>query len=92
MLGNVSDDLERTNQKIFQYHQVIQKREQIKIRELDKKYTHANHKRGKCTVKHCTNNATHWLTRQNSEYCRSDMVCNLHAAIWMEVKSLIAHN
>jgi len=62
----------------------------IQIRELDKKYTHANHKRGKCNLEGCNNKATHWLTRINSGYSRSDMVCHQHAMIWMQVKDLIS--
>ena len=67
-----------------------QNKDQIKIKELHKKYTHANPKREKCTVESCSNNATHWLTRQNSEYCQSDMICNHHASIWLQVKNLLA--
>lgn len=61
----------------------------IQIRELDKKYTQANPKRGRCTMEGCTNQATHWLTRSNVNYCQSDMVCNQDAIIWMQVKDLI---
>ena len=67
-----------------------QNQDQIRIKEIDNKYTQANLKREKCTVKSCSNNATHWLTRQNSEYCQSDMICNHHASIWMQVKNLLA--
>lgn len=61
----------------------------IQIRELDKRLTHANPKRGKCTMEGCHNCATHWLTRSNVDYCQSDMVCNKDAIIWMQVKDLI---
>ncbi|PSB06926.1 hypothetical protein C7B62_21475 [Pleurocapsa sp. CCALA 161] len=61
----------------------------IEIRELDKRLTHANPKRGKCTMEGCDNCATHWLTRSNVDYCQSDMVCNKDAIIWMQVKDLI---
>jgi hypothetical protein len=61
----------------------------ILLRELDKKFTHANPKVGKCTIESCNNHATHWLTRRNVDYCQSDMVCNHHANIWMQVKDLI---
>jgi hypothetical protein len=64
----------------------------IQIRELDKKYTHASHKKGKCNLKGCNNQATHWLTRRNSDYCRSDLACNQHAMIWMQVKDLISES
>jgi hypothetical protein len=65
----------------------------IQIRELDKKYTHVKHKRGKCNLEGCNNNkATHWLTRCNSDYCRTDMACNLHAVIWMQVRDLISES
>jgi hypothetical protein len=33
----------------------------IKVRELDKRYTYANPKQGKCKMNSCQNNATHWL-------------------------------
>ncbi|NJK57646.1 MAG: hypothetical protein HC939_17420 [Pleurocapsa sp. SU_5_0] len=66
--------------------------EAIQIRELDKRYTHANHKKGRCNLEGCDNQATHWLTRSNADYCRSDMVCNLHATIWMQVKDLISQS
>ncbi len=64
----------------------------VEIRELDKRYTYANPKQSKCTVECCTNNATHWLTRQSTDYCQSDMVCNQHAMIWMQVKNLISQS
>ena len=64
----------------------------VVIRELDKRYTHANPKRGKCTIECCSNNATHWLTRTSTDYCQSDMVCNQHAMIWMQVKNLISQS
>jgi hypothetical protein len=67
----------------------------IQIQELDKKYTHANHKRSKCNlcnIEGCKNKATHWLTRRNSDYCRSDLVCNQHAMVWMQVKNLISES
>lgn len=66
-----------------------QQKEVIQIRELDKRYTHANPRRGKCTMSSCPNNATHWLTRNNAHYCQSDMVCNHHAILWMQVKELV---
>lgn len=62
----------------------------IQVRELDKRYTHANPKLGKCTLDCCQNNSTHWLTRQNAEYCQSDMVCHQHAKIWMQVRDLVS--
>lgn len=65
-------------------------KDQIKIREIQKRYTQFNLNISKCTVKLCSNNATHWLTRQNAEYCQSDMVCEYHAKIWMQVKNLIS--
>lgn len=71
---------------------VFENKEIIQIRELDKRYTHANPNRGKCIVESCTNSSTHWLTRQNTHYCQSDMVCNQHAMLWMQVKELIVFN
>lgn len=62
----------------------------IQIRELDKRYTHANPRAGRCTMEGCTNQATHWLTRNNLNYCQSDMVCHKDAIIWMQVKELIS--
>ena len=64
----------------------------IKVRELDKRYTHANPKQGKCTFENCEHTSTHWLTRQNSDYCQSDMICHQHAKIWMQVRDLITEN
>jgi hypothetical protein len=64
----------------------------IQIRELDKRHTHANPRRGRCTMEGCTNQATHWLTRNNSNYCQSDMVCHKDAIIWMQVKELISES
>lgn len=64
----------------------------IQIRELDKKHTHANLRRGRCTMEACNNQATHWLTRNNVDYCQSDMVCHKHAIIWMQVKELISES
>ena len=64
----------------------------VEIRELDKRYTHANPKHGKCTMEGCTNNATHWLTRQSTDYCQSDMICNQHAITWIQVKNLISQS
>jgi hypothetical protein len=64
----------------------------ILLRELDKKFTHANPRIGRCTMKSCNNHATHWLTRSNVDYCQSDMVCNQHANIWMQVKDLISES
>lgn len=64
----------------------------VEIRELDKRYTYANPKQGKCTMESCSNNATHWLTRQSADYCQSDMVCNQHAMIWMQVRDLISQS
>ena len=61
----------------------------IKVRELDKRYTYANLKRGKCTMDSCQNHATHWLTRYNQTCCQSDMVCHQHAKLWMEIKNII---
>lgn len=61
----------------------------IQIRELDKRLTYTNLKRGKCTMEGCDNYATHWLTRSNVDYCQSDMVCNKDAIIWKQVKDLI---
>ncbi|MGB5633730.1 MAG: hypothetical protein WBM44_27875 [Waterburya sp.] len=61
----------------------------IEIRELDKRSTQANPKGSKCTIDCCSNDSTHWLTRQSKDYCQSDMVCNEHAMIWMQVKDLI---
>ncbi|MEM8674752.1 MAG: hypothetical protein AAGF83_12885 [Cyanobacteria bacterium P01_G01_bin.67] len=61
----------------------------IEVRELDKRYTYANPKQGKCTMSCCDNIATHWLTRQSKEYCQSDMICNKHAILWTQVKNLI---
>lgn len=61
----------------------------IQIRELDKRYTHANPRKGRCNMEQCTNLATHWITRNNANYCQSDMACNQHALIWMQVKDLI---
>jgi hypothetical protein len=62
----------------------------IQIRELDKKYTHANPRKGRCNMDQCTNLATHWITRNNANYCQSDMACNQHALIWTQVKDLIS--
>lgn len=62
----------------------------IKLRELDKRSTYANSKQGKCTMSNCTNKVTHWLTRQNADYCQSDMICHQHAVIWMQVKNLVS--
>ena len=62
----------------------------IQVRELDKRYTHANPKLGKCTLDGCQNCSTHWLTRQNADYCQSDMICNQHAQMWMEVQDLVS--
>lgn len=62
----------------------------IQVRELDKKYTHANSNSGKCTLDNCSHHPTHWLTRQNADYCQSDMVCHQHAKIWMQVKNLVS--
>jgi hypothetical protein len=62
----------------------------IQIRELDKRYTHANPRKGRCNMEECTNFATHWITRNNANYCQSDMACNQHALIWMQVKDLIS--
>jgi len=92
MFDYVCDDIGLNHQKVFQYHQIQQKRKLVKIRELDKRYMTENYKPAKCTMENCSRNATHWLTRQNSEYCQSDMVCSFHSEIWMEVKSLIAQN
>jgi hypothetical protein len=64
----------------------------ILIRELDKRHTHANLIRCRCTMEGCTNQATHWLTRNNIDYCQSDMVCNKDAIIWMQVKELISES
>jgi hypothetical protein len=64
----------------------------ILLRELDKRFTHANPRIGKCTMKSCNNYATYWLTRNNLDYCQSDMVCNQHANIWMQVKDLISES
>jgi hypothetical protein len=64
----------------------------IQIRELDKRYTHANHKRGKCNLEGCNDKATHWLTRRNSDYCRSDMICTQHVMVWIQVKDLISES
>jgi|GEM_PF-5324533 len=61
----------------------------IKIRELNKRYTHANPKSGRCTQDCCPNVSTHWLTRENSDYCQSDMICNQHAKLWMEIRDLL---
>lgn len=68
----------------FGLHEIIQ------IRELDKRYTHANPRKGRCNMEQCTNLATHWITRNNANYCQSDMACNQHALIWMQVKDLIS--
>ncbi|MFM2310986.1 MAG: hypothetical protein RLZZ04_262 [Cyanobacteriota bacterium] len=62
----------------------------IQIRELDKRYTHANPRRGRCNMEKCNNLATHWITRNNANYCQSDMACNQHALIWIQVKDLIS--
>jgi hypothetical protein len=62
----------------------------IQIRELDKRYTHANPRKGRCYMEQCTNLATHWITRNNANYCQSDMACNQHTLIWMQVKDLIS--
>jgi hypothetical protein len=62
----------------------------IQIRELDKRYTHANPRKGRCNMEKCKNLATHWITRNNANYCQSDMACNLHALIWIQVKDLIS--
>jgi hypothetical protein len=64
----------------------------ISIRELDKRHTYANPTKGKCTMEGCNNQATHWLTRNNVDYCQSDMVCNKDAIIWMQVKELISES
>lgn len=64
----------------------------IQIRELDKRHTHANPRKGRCTMEGCNNQATHWLTRNNSDYCQSDMVCHKDATIWMQVKELISES
>lgn len=64
----------------------------IQIRELDKRYTHANPRKGRCNMEECTNLATHWITRNNANYCQSDMACNQHALIWIQVKDLISNS
>ncbi|MEO1669724.1 MAG: hypothetical protein AAFR77_02890 [Cyanobacteria bacterium J06631_2] len=64
--------------------------ETIEIHELDHKYTNANLKEARCTMVGCDNQATHWLTRINANYCQSDMVCHHHATIWMKVRYLIS--
>lgn len=86
------------NNEVINQHQYLDKREKIsftlkesiKIREIDKRYTYANPKKGKCTMDCCNNQGTHWLTRNNENYCQSDIVCNQHANIWMQVKDLIS--
>jgi hypothetical protein len=62
----------------------------IQIRELDKRYTHGNPRKGRCNIEKCHNLATHWITRNNANYCQSDMACNQHVLIWMQVKDLIS--
>ena len=59
--------------------------EEIKVRELDKRYTYANPKQGKCTMPNCNNIATHWLTRQSKDYCQSDMICTQHGVLWTQI-------
>ena len=68
---------------------IPQAEQKIEIRELDKRYTHANPKQGKCTMPGCNHVATHWLTRQSKNYCQSDMICNQHAILWRQVKDLL---
>lgn len=68
---------------------VPQTEHKIEVRELDKRYTHANPKQGKCNMPDCNNVATHWLTRQSKNYCQSDMICNQHAILWQQVKDLL---
>ncbi len=63
---------------------------EIEIRELSKQYTYANPKQGMCMMACCTNKATHWLTRNNANYCQSDMICHQHAIIWKQVRDLIS--
>ncbi|MGD1919194.1 MAG: hypothetical protein ACFCAD_10055 [Pleurocapsa sp.] len=67
-------------------------KQKIEIRELDKRYTYANPKRGTCTIDSCDKKATHWLTRQNADYCQSDMICHQHAILWMDIKELISQS
>ena len=68
----------------------ISRREnKIEVRELDKRYTYANPKQGKCTMPGCNIIATHWLTRQSKSYCQSDMICNQHAILWTQIKDLL---
>ena len=62
----------------------------IKVREIDKRYTHANLNFGRCTQDCCSNISSHWLTRQNSDYCQSDLICNRHAKLWTQVRDLLA--
>ena len=62
----------------------------VQVRELDKRYTYANPNRGRCTIDCCLNISTHWLTRYNSDYCQSDMICNQHAQMWMQVRDLVS--
>ncbi len=64
--------------------------DEIEIRELNKQYTYANPKEGMCLMACCTNKATHWLTRNNANYCQSDMICHQHAVIWKQVRDLIS--
>ncbi|MEO1690212.1 MAG: hypothetical protein AAFR63_01605 [Cyanobacteria bacterium J06631_6] len=71
---------------------ISSKQVKIEIRELDRRYTHANPKKGLCTMEGCNHKATHWLTRINANQCQSDMVCNHHAAIWIKVKYLISQS
>ena len=61
----------------------------VEVRELDKRYTYANPKQGKCAMPSCNSIATHWLTRQSKDYCQSDMICNQHAILWAQVKDLL---
>lgn len=89
MILESNENVELSDQQSLQ-SLATRNKDQISIKELNKKYTYANPKRGKCTVKSCSNNATHWLTRQNDEYCQSDMVCNHHASIWIQVKNLLS--